>query len=448
MYDIWKGQFLKISLLALFALAVALGLGATLGLALFAAGVLAIHCIHLARLVDVAHWLRDPNALAVPESGGAWAEVSALLRRYARRTRADQDLLREALERSRLVGAALPDGVVILDGTDRIEWCNPAGERHFGIDLQRDRGQQIVYLVRQPEFVEFVKRRAGVREIPLRNLNNTEHSLALRVVPFGRDGQLLVSRDITNEEKSERVRRDFVANVSHELRTPITVVSGFLETLADMKQADARVLARSIELMRDQAGRMQRLVEDLLVLSRLESGQAISRDDNVDVPEMTRKLVRVGEHLGRSQHRITADVGTTCRLRGSESELHSAFGNLVSNAVRYTRAGGQIEISWQTEGDTAVFQVRDSGIGIAPEHIPRITERFYRVDRGRSRETGGTGLGLAIVKHVCQRHDATLEVDSVPGQGSRFRMRFPASRLLASTEAPAIALHYDDSRVE
>lgn len=447
MYDIWKGQFLRFALLALAALGVVLPFGWAAGFASFAAGVLAIHAVHLARLAALAHWLSEPNTLPVPESGGAWSEVTALLRRFARRTRADQDLLREALERSRLVGAALPDGVAILDETDRIEWCNPAAERHFGIDLDRDRGQQIVYLVRQPEFVEFAKRRSGVREISLRHLYNGDRSFALRMIPFGRDGQLLVSRDITHEETSERIRRDFVANVSHELRTPITVVSGFLETLSDMEEVNPKILARSIELMRDQATRMQRLVEDLLVLSRLESNEHIPRNDDVDAAGMARKVAREAEHLSRGQHRISARIDTPEHLQGNESELHSAFGNLASNAVRYTKAGGRIDIRWYRDGDSAVFEVHDSGIGIAPEHLPRITERFYRVDRGRSRETGGTGLGLAIVKHVCQRHGATLEVDSIPGEGSRFRVRFPADRLIVASESETIGLNYDE-RVE
>jgi two-component system, OmpR family, phosphate regulon sensor histidine kinase PhoR len=447
MYDIWKGQFLRFALLALAALGVALPFGWATGFALFGGGVLAIHAMHLARLAALARWLSEPNALPVPESGGAWAEVTALLRRFARRTRSDQDLLREALERSRLVGAALPDGVVILDETDRIEWCNPAAERHFGIDLGRDRGQQIVYLVRQPDFVEFTKRRSGVREISLRHLNNGDLSFALRMIPFGRNGQLLVSRDITHEETSERIRRDFVANVSHELRTPITVVSGFLETLSDMEEVNPKVLSRSIELMRDQATRMQRLVEDLLVLSRLESNEHIPRDDDVDAAGMARKVAREAEHLSRGQHRISARIEARDHVQGNENELHSAFGNLVSNAVRYTKTDGAIEVRWFRDGDSGVFEVRDSGIGIAPEHLPRITERFYRVDRGRSRETGGTGLGLAIVKHVCQRHGATLEVDSVPGVGSRFRVRFPSDRLIAAPESETIGLNYDE-RVE
>jgi len=333
------------------------------------------------------------------------------------------------LDRFQLAGAALPDGIALLNEADEIEWCNPVTQTHFAIDLERDRGQPITYLVRQPDFVEYLT--AGNSEpLILRDWRGSGLTLSVQIVPYGDAQKLIVSRDITQLERAETVRRDFVANVSHELRTPLTVVSGFLETLEDMEHSDSKMLGRSIQLMREQTARMQRLVEDLLALSRLESGQPL-HEEPVDLPAIVRSLQREAEHLSKRQHRIEARVETPFWVRGSESELRSALTNLVSNAVRYTPASGEVRIAWELRENEGVFSVEDSGPGIEAIHIPRLTERFYRVDKSRSREGGGTGLGLAIVKHVLQRHQARLEIQSTPGQGSRFAAHFPKQRLLA-----------------
>jgi two-component system phosphate regulon sensor histidine kinase PhoR len=231
------------------------------------------------------------------------------------------------------------------------------------------------------------------------------------------------------------MRRDFIANVSHELRTPLTVLSGFLETIMDIKPADSELLRRSLPLMMDQTERMRRLVEDLLTLSRLESSHNPPREESVNVPELARVLYHDALALSAGRHRIALDPAGDDWLTASEEELRSAFSNLVSNAVRYTPAGGEVMIAWQRRGPEAVFSVRDTGIGVASQHLPRLTERFYRVDRSRSRETGGTGLGLAIVKHAAARHQATLDIDSKPGAGSRFTVRFPAQRTVPAEPA-------------
>jgi len=248
----------------------------------------------------------------------------------------------------------------------------------------------------------------------------------------------LLSRDITRWERMETTRRDFVANVSHELRTPLTVLGGFLETLSDMQDPDPSMLRRSLQLMSEQATRMQRLVEDLLTLSKLESAQNPLREDFVDVPEMVRTLVRDAQALSNGRHRFSLRVETESGLSGSAEELRSALFNLISNAVRYTPENGEIEVSWSRRDAEAVFAVRDTGIGIEPHHIPRLTERFYRVERGRSRASGGTGLGLAIVKHVLSRHQGRLDVQSEPGEGSTFSALFPAARALTRSEPPAV----------
>jgi two-component system phosphate regulon sensor histidine kinase PhoR len=328
----------------------------------------------------------------------------------------------------------LPDGVVIMDSDDRIEWCNPLAEEHLGIELPRDRGQQLTYLMRHPQFLDWLANESYERPLVLRNARSEGRSLLFRLVRYGSREKLVVSRDITLLDKAERVRRDFVANVSHELRTPITVISGFLETLEDNEDMDRQSTMRAISLMRSQAERMQHLVEELLTLSRLESDLGAPPGDEFDVRVLVELLGRETEQLSQGRHRILLNIEAEGRLVGSRSELHSAFGNLASNAVRYTPAGGEIELSWRMHDGSGVFCVRDSGIGIAPEHIPRLTERFYRVDKSRSRETGGTGLGLAIVLHVLTRHQGRLEIDSQPGRGSRFSATLPPERIKPAAE--------------
>jgi two-component system phosphate regulon sensor histidine kinase PhoR len=261
--------------------------------------------------------------------------------------------------------------------------------------------------------------------------------LALQQVPYGDSRKLILGRDITRWERLETTRRDFVANVSHELRTPLTVVGGFLETLEDMQTPDPQMSKRAIELMRQQTSRMTRLVEDLLTLSRLESTQNPLREEDVNVPEMLRALHQDAQVLSAGRHRIRLTPDSADWLKGNTEELRSAFGNLISNAVRYTPEDGEIEMRWELRDAQPAFSVHDTGIGIEPQHIDRLTERFYRVDRSRSRETGGTGLGLAIVKHVLNRHQAYLDIQSTPGSGSTFCVIFPETRRMAAGKTPA-----------
>jgi two-component system phosphate regulon sensor histidine kinase PhoR len=366
----------------------------------------------------------------VPETTGVWDDLFARLYRLTRAHARSRQELSEALERFREAAAALPDGVVILDDDDRIQWCNPNAEGHFGLDRSRDVGQNITNLVRDPRFVDYLASRTWAEPIVMRLERDAPVTASVQLVPFGGNQKLLISRDITTIERADTMRRDFVANVSHELRTPLTVVGGFLETLADAPGQDPELLARSLELMRQQTLRMQRLVEDLLTLSQLESSHKLVREEKVDVPELIRVLYGEAQTLSGGRHRIGIDLKSDDWLLGNGHELRSAFTNLVSNAVRYTPDGGRIDLVWEGKGGQPVFSVRDTGIGVEAQHIPRLTERFYRVDRGRSRETGGTGLGLAIVKHVVSRHQATLEVQSEIGKGSVFSVRFPEARRL------------------
>ena len=332
--------------------------------------------------------------------------------------------LEDSLTRWRDAARALPDGVVILEA-DRIAWSNDTAQVHLSIG-PKDAGTRITHLVRAPDFMRYLD--AGEFDKPVQiRAGDGERILSVLVVPYGSNQRLVLSRDVTQLERVERMRSEFVANVSHELRTPLTVVAGFLEMLRD--ESDAAEQRRYIDLMTQQSQRMQRLVEDLLTLSSLESSPPPPTDEAIDMAALAQRLGAEARALSGGRHRIEVHAASAMDLLGSEKELASAFGNLVSNAVRYTPEHGTIRIRWEADEHGAQFGVDDTGIGIAPEHLPRLTERFYRVDRGRSRETGGTGLGLAIVKHALMRHGGTLHIESKPGEGSRFAARFSGARL-------------------
>ena len=386
----------------------------------------AYHAKHLGALF---RWLRRPALETLPAGSGVWEEMLAGLHRHLKGRGEEHARLAEALERFRAAGRALPDGVVILDRELRMEWCNPTAERHFGIDARRDLGQPVTHFVRHPDFVAYMDKGEYGEPVTLR-LPRSDSVLQLRLIEFGEERKLLSARDVTTEERLENMRRDFVANVSHELKTPVTVLAGFVETLGDAAiEMSAPQRKRYLALMAEQARRMQRLIEDLLTLSALEASAAPEEERPIDVGPLVEQLAEEARALSGGRHKLVVRVERDCRITGSEKELHSAFSNLVSNAVRYTPEGGTVTLSWALEGGRGVFGVQDTGIGVEPRHIPRLTERFYRVDQGRSRESGGTGLGLAIVKHVLTRHQANLEVHSELGKGSVFRAVFPAQRV-------------------
>ena len=409
--------------------------GALLLLCLMLFGLL-LH--HLRNLSLLYHWLQHPHSNVMPLGSGAWEYLSSHMLRLLKGQRETESRLNEALSRFQMAGAALPDAVVILDDADRIEWCNPRAEDYFGLDNRRDRGQLITYILRQPQFVDHLASQHAGEPLVMRVSRPAgDMVLAVQQVPYGDSRKLILGRDITRWERLETTRRDFVANVSHELRTPLTVVGGFLETLDDMEVPDPGMSKRAITLMRQQTSRMTRLVEDLLTLSRLESTQNPLRDEDVNVPELLRALYQEAQVLSAGRHQVRLKLESNDWLKGNTEELRSAFGNLISNAVRYTPDNGEIELSWRLVDSHLTFAVRDSGIGIEPQHIDRLTERFYRVDRSRSRETGGTGLGLAIVKHVLNRHQGQLNIQSTPGKGSTFAASFPETRRVAAGRASA-----------
>ncbi len=381
------------------------------------------------QLAALENWAIAPDSSAVPEANGLWDEVFSHLNKMRRKQNAAQEKYLAALHQMEQATSALPEGVVILDETDHIEWCNPRAETHFGLENSRDIGQHITYLARQPEFVRYLAMRHYSEPLILRGMRQDDLVLSIKVVAYGVNKKLLISSDITHLERIETMRRDFVANVSHELRTPLTVVNGFIETLQDMPNLENEMSRRALKLMGAQTRRMEGLVNDLLALSQLENAQNTLIEERVNVPLMLKILLQEGEALSAGRHRLVLFIESEHALIGSSHELRSAFSNLISNAIRYTPTGGEIDVRWsQQVGGLAEFSVQDSGIGIAAEHIPRLTERFYRVDRGRSRETGGTGLGLAIVKHVINRHQAQLNISSTEGVGSTFKIIFPAKR--------------------
>ncbi len=429
----WIGAFLSALAIAAASLAIGFLAGTTWGWATATAVLLLLGWHHLRNLSKLAEWVRSPPGTPVPDGSGIWDGIYAALHRRARAVLGERDQLAAALKRFAAATHAMPDGVIVIDPNHEIEWLNATAARHFDLDPVRDVGCLVTNLVRQPEFAAYLGAARYDEPLILHGPRVTGLTLSIQAVPFGAEQLLLISRDIAQLERLETMRRDFVANVSHELKTPLTVVGGFLETLSDnLSSMSAEDANHFLALAMEQSGRMQHLVDDLLTLSRLETGGQPPVDAEIAVDVLMAEVTREAQALSAGRHPIEVQAGPPSRLLGASSELRSAFSNLASNAIRYTPPGGRISLRWEVQADgSGVFSVEDAGIGIDARHVPRLTERFYRVDRGRSRETGGTGLGLAIVKHVLTRHDACLEVRSEPGRGSHFAARFAASRVIS-----------------
>ncbi|TAK82594.1 MAG: phosphate regulon sensor histidine kinase PhoR [Betaproteobacteria bacterium] len=392
------------------------------------------HARHLARL---ARWLARPEPGSVPEGTGSWEAVLSGLHRYARQASGRQSELAEALVRFRRAAHAMPEGVVLLDAHHCIEWCNDNAAVMLDLDPRADVGRPITNLVREPSFIEYLAAYGEDGPRAVRVPASRGIVLSIQLIPYGNEQKLMLARDVTQAERVETMRRDFVANVSHELRTPLTVLVGFLETVRELRLDPQRV-RDYLAMMGEQAGRMHRIIDDLLALSVLESAPPPPLE-RVPVAPLLERLRADAAALSRGRHAISLEGTPSLDLLGSETELASAFGNLLSNAVRYTPAGGSVRLVWRDGPAGASFAVEDTGPGIAPEHLPRITERFYRVDRSRSRETGGTGLGLAIVKHTLARHQAALDIESEVGKGSRFSARFPPQRTIPAQPVNALS---------
>jgi two-component system, OmpR family, phosphate regulon sensor histidine kinase PhoR len=374
-------------------------------------------------------WLRGTQEDQAPRDVGLWGELGYRVERSLRARERLSEQERSRLQQFLSAIEASPNGVMMLDANDQIAWCNSQAADHFGIDPERDRLQRVTNLVRSPAFVGYLQ--SGQFDESVEFASPHGHAtLSVLVRPYGEGMRLVLSQDITERDRTDAMRRDFVANVSHEIRTPLTVLVGFVETLDTVALSTAEQ-ARVLALMRQQAQRMQSLVDDLLTLAKLEGSPRPAADRWVAMDPLLSALQIDAQVLSAGRHRLAFSLQPGCQMAGVESELASAMGNLVSNAIRYTPAGSVVEVFWRVRDSDhcAEFEVRDNGIGIAREHLSRLTERFYRVDGSRSRETGGTGLGLAIVKHVVQRHGGELEIHSELGKGSRFKLVFPAARV-------------------
>ncbi|GMQ88847.1 MAG: phosphate regulon sensor histidine kinase PhoR [Gammaproteobacteria bacterium] len=393
---------------------------------------------HLYNIHLLIRWLHEGRKFRPPEARGIWDDVFENIFRLQQRNRKRKRELRSMLKRFHKITVALPDATVELrSGSDQIEWWNNAAAKYLGFESPRDNGQRISNLLRHPAFVEYLHKGDYDQAIEIPSPVDESITLRIRVIPYSGNRRLVLARDMTRMQKLERMRQDFVANVSHELRSPLTVVSGYLETLMDAGAVETE-FADQLESMQQQTERMNRIVDDLMLLSRLENEVPHADQQAVPVARLIDSIIDQGRVLsGTAEHTIVSDVDDALCIKGAESELYSAFSNLVFNAIRYTPAGGHISICWKLIDGEPVFSVEDSGAGIEAHHIPRLTERFYRIDTGRSRATGGTGLGLAIVKHVLLRHEGELEIDSEPGRGSCFRCRFPGNRYIDCKESKA-----------
>jgi two-component system phosphate regulon sensor histidine kinase PhoR len=400
-------------------------------------GMLVYHAFYLQRL---HHWAGLPRQRDLPYGFGSWGHTFDRLGRHAREDQVERD--EAAAERERIDAAVdlLPDGLVVLDRFDHVQWSNRTAQVLHGIFGTR---RPIDHFVRQPEFLAYLHEGDFSRPVTMSLPNAPGRRFSLKIVPTDDAYRLLISRDVTESTRVEQMRRDFVANVSHEIRTPLTVVAGFVETLLEMElPADER--RRCLETVRRQTGTMQRLVEDLLTLATLEATTLPPETEPVAVEPLLQAVLADVRALSDGRHLLALEIASQAGLRGSMTELDSAVRNLLTNAIRYTPDGGTITAGWKVIDGEGILSVQDTGIGIAAEHLPRLTERFYRVDRGRSRDTGGTGLGLAIVKHVAQRHNARLDIESRVGAGSLFSLRFPPSRISIGTR-PRLA-EADDER--
>jgi two-component system phosphate regulon sensor histidine kinase PhoR len=394
--------------------------------------VLLAACLYLGwqlhNLYRLDRWLRLRSQLDPPAIGGIWGDIIGQVVRLHRRKQFHKQRLVQIFRELRRSTAALPDGVIVMSGQNEILWFNRQAARLLGLRRPIDIGLRVDNLIRSPEFVRYLHGDDFAVPLVIRPPLETDLYLALQIVPYGAGQSLLLARDVTRQMRLEAMRKDFVANASHELRTPLTVISGYLDTLADDPGID-HAWAGPIRDMRAQAQRMNAIITDLLELSRLESTDGEAPRDPIDVPRMLERLHRDALAKGDRPRHVLLDLECEEGLLGAAHEIESAFTNLLVNALKYTLSEGTVRMRWWSDEEGAYFAVIDTGIGIPAEHIPRLTERFYRVDAGRSRGEGGSGLGLAIVKHALQRHGGWLEVRSLEGKGSTFTCHFPALRI-------------------
>lgn len=385
------------------------------------------HVWQMRIMYKMLHWLTvSVSDNRLPNGWGPWSDLFAALFKLRRNDEKSQQDLQEGLSRFRMAMESLPNGVVMMSDVLFLEWCNAAAQTHLGLNMSRDQGMRVTNLIRHPAFIDYII--LGRYDKPL-NITLHDRKLVMQMIPFEDRRHILVTQDVTKLERIDMMRQDFIANASHELRTPLTVINGFLEIAAEDTNMDKKTRMAHIKLMMDQGKRMQNLLDDMLTLTRLESDENLLKPEQINMAQMLDSIWKEAQALSGSKHVITLDNNGP-DIYGNPTEVRSALTNLVSNAIRYTPDEGDIHISWDREKEGARFSVTDTGIGIAPEHISRLTERFYRVDKGKSRAIKGTGLGLAIVRHVLLRHGGQLTIESTLGKGSTFTAHFPTRVLI------------------
>lgn len=370
-------------------------------------------------------WISVGGKRTYPKTAGVWEDIYCHFYRIKKNEKRRKKKLRKMIEQFRQSTEALPDAAVVLGKHDEIEWTNKASRQVLGLK-QTDKGQRLPNLLRFPDFIRYLKSANYSEPIIVPSPVNHQMTLEVRIIPYGSGLRLLLAQDVTQMQKMQTIRKDFIANVSHELRTPLTVLKGYLETLQDMDDGQSPLLTTSFKEMQGQTERMQHLVDDLLLLTRLETQQ--KKHDCVDMPQLLSQICKDSSHLDNQSSRIHLALNTEARLFGEEQDLRSAFTNLLANALKYSADDTPVQVSWYETTNELILSVQDQGEGIAPTDIPRITERFYRVEAKRRRKIPGTGLGLAIVKHALMRHDAHLDIRSELGKGSCFSCHFPIRR--------------------
>ncbi|MDU5454769.1 phosphate regulon sensor histidine kinase PhoR [Pseudescherichia vulneris] len=423
----WKRLVLELFLSCIPALV----LGATFGYLpwFLLASVTGLLIWHFWNLLQLSWWLWVDRSMTPPPGHGSWEPLLYGLHQMQLRNKKRRRELGSLIKRFRSGAESLPDAVVLTTEEGVIFWCNGLAQQLLGLRWPDDNGQNILNLLRYPEFTQYLKQQAFTKPLNL-VLNNGRH-LEIRVMPYSEQQLLMVARDVTQMHQLEGARRNFFANVSHELRTPLTVLQGYLEMMQEQTMAGA-TREKALHTMREQTSRMEGLVKQLLTLSKIEASPIHTLNEVIDVPMMLRVVEREAQTLSQQRQTIEFHVDPSLKVLGSDEQMRSAISNLVYNAVNHTPPATHIIVSWQRVASGVEFSVEDNGPGIAAEHIPRLTERFYRVDKARSRQTGGSGLGLAIVKHAVNHHDSRLEITSEPGKGTRFSFTLP-ERLIAKT---------------
>ncbi|UXY09984.1 phosphate regulon sensor histidine kinase PhoR [Kosakonia sp. ML.JS2a] len=386
---------------------------------------------HFWNLLRLSWWLWVDKSMTPPPGTGSWEPLLYGLHQMQMRNKKRRRELGSLIKRFRSGAESLPDAVILTTEEGAIFWCNGLAQQVLGLRWPDDSGQNILNLLRYPEFTQYLKKQEFSK--PLNLVLNTGRHLEIRVMPYSEEHLLLVARDVTQMHQLEGARRNFFANVSHELRTPLTVLQGYLEMMQE-QTLEGAPREKALHTMREQTSRMEGLVRQLLTLSKIEAAPTLPPNETIDVPMMLRVVEREAQTLSQQKHHFHFEVDNALKVLGNEEQLRSAISNLVYNAVNHTPAGTEITVRWQRVPLGAEFSVEDNGPGIAAEHIPRLTERFYRVDKARSRQTGGSGLGLAIVKHAVNHHESRLDIDSTPGKGTRFSFVLP-ERLVAKKAA-------------